>query len=132
MEINLTTPALLFPAVSLLMLAYTNRFLALAALIRSLHATYRTEPTTNLLGQIENLRRRIVLIRNMQALGVFSMLLAVLTMFLLFERWQRAANWAFAVSLLSLMASLLLSLREIQLSIEALKLQLRDMESGEA
>lgn len=130
MEVNLTTPALLFPAVSLLMLAYTNRFLALAALVRQLHATYRTEPNQIMLGQIQNLRYRIVLIRNMQSLGVFSIFLAVLTMFLLFAGAKGAASLGFAASLVCLMGSLVLSLREIQLSVHALNLQLSDMEQA--
>jgi hypothetical protein len=39
MELPITTPALLFPAISLLMISYTARFLHLANLARSLHAT---------------------------------------------------------------------------------------------
>jgi hypothetical protein len=128
MEFNLTTPALLFPAVSLLMLAYTNRFLAIAALIRNLHSTYKTAPDANIVAQLRNLRHRIILIRNMQALGAVSVLLSVLCMFMLFEGWIVAGKFVFAVALVSLMASLLLSLREIQLSINALNLQLNDME----
>jgi hypothetical protein len=128
MEFNLTTPALLFPAVSLLMLAYTNRFLAIAALIRNLHSTYKTAPDDNIVAQLRNLRHRIILIRNMQALGAVSVLLSVLCMFMLFEGWIVAGKFVFAVALVSLMASLLLSLREIQLSINALNLHLNDME----
>jgi hypothetical protein len=70
MEINLTTPALLFPTVSLLMLAYTNRFLTIATIIRNLHDRYREDQNENLLGQIANLRFRVYLIRNMQIFGV--------------------------------------------------------------
>jgi Protein of unknown function (DUF2721). len=51
MEINLTTPALLFPAISLLLLAYTSRFLALAALMRELHVRYKTQPDPRIKGQ---------------------------------------------------------------------------------
>jgi hypothetical protein len=128
MEFNLTTPALLFPAVSLLMLAYTNRFLAIAALIRNLHSTYKTAPDDNIVAQLRNLRHRIILIRNMQALGTVSVLLSVLCMFMLFEGWTAAGKFVFAVALVSLMGSLLLSLREIQLSINALNLQVNDIE----
>lgn len=131
MDINLTTPALLFPAVSLLMLAFTNRFLALAALIRTLHADYTKEPTEKIAAQLANLRHRVYLIRNMQALGVSSMLLAVVCMFCLFEGWTKAGNVVFAISLLALIGSLLLSLREIQLSVNALNVQLADMEHEE-
>src|SRR5258708_28104846 len=74
MDINITTPAVLFPAVSLLLLAYTNRFLALASVIRKLHADYKASPSPHFLSQIQNLRRRIRLVRNMQFFGVLSLL----------------------------------------------------------
>jgi len=92
MEITLTTPALLFPAISLLLLAFTNRFLALANLIRQLHANYKTAPDELLFGQIANLRHRINLIRDMQAYGVSSLLLCVVSMFALFLGWLRTAS----------------------------------------
>src|SRR5208282_4925724 len=84
MEITLTTPAVFFPAVSLLLLAYTNRFLALASVIRKLHADYKVSKELTYLGQIENLRWRIRLVRNMQFCGVSSLLMCTICMFLLF------------------------------------------------
>lgn len=128
MDINLTTPALLFPAISLLLLAYTNRFLALATLIRTLHAKYKEDPHDVLLGQIKNLRKRVILIRNMQAFGVMSLLLCVVCMFLLFADEQISGRYTFGVSLILLMVSLGISVYEIQISVKALKLQLSDME----
>lgn len=128
MDINLTTPALLFPAISLLLLAYTNRFLTLATLIRTLHAKYKEDPHDVLLGQIKNLRKRVILIRNMQAFGVLSLLLCVFCMFLLFANEQIAGRYTFGVSLILLIISLGLSVYEIQISVKALKLQLSDME----
>ena len=128
MDINLTTPALLFPAISLLLLAYTNRFLALATLIRTLHTKYKEDPHDVILGQIKNLRKRVILIRNMQACGVLSLLLCVVCMFLLFANEQIAGRYTFGVSLILLIISLALSVYEIQISVKALKLQLSDME----
>lgn len=128
MDINLTTPALLFPAISLLLLAYTNRFLALATLIRTLHAKYKEDPHDVILGQIKNLRKRVILIRNMQAFGVLSLLLCVVCMFLLFANEQIAGRYTFGLSLILLIISLGLSVFEIQISVKALKLQLSDME----
>jgi len=128
MDINLTTPALLFPAISLLLLAYTNRFLTLATLIRTLHAKYKEDPHDMILGQIKNLRKRVILIRNMQAFGVMSLLLCVVCMFLLFANEQIAGRYTFGVSLILLIFSLALSVYEIQISVKALKLQLGDME----
>jgi uncharacterized membrane protein YbhN (UPF0104 family) len=127
-DLNLATPALLFPALSLLLLAYTNRFLALAALIRSLYDRWEEKRDQKLLSQIENLRRRVVLIRNMQLSGVLSILLCVVAMFCLYEGWARVGSAIFAGALLALIASLILSLREIQLSVVALNVQLEDIE----
>ena len=128
MEINLTTPALLFPAISLLLLAFTNRFLTLATLIRALHSRYEETPDKIILGQIKNLRKRVILIRNMQALGVLSLLLCVICMFLLFYNQQLLGRYTFGVSLILLMASLGISVYEIQISVKALQLHLSNME----
>jgi hypothetical protein len=129
MELDLTTPALLFPTVSLLLLAYTNRFLGLAALIRNLHASYKEAPDENLLGQIANLRRRVLLIRDMQGLGIASLLLCVVCMFLLYVGHNQEAVYAFGLSLLLLIASLGFSIAEIRMSVGALNLVLRDLEN---
>ncbi|MBN2549082.1 MAG: DUF2721 domain-containing protein [Anaerolineales bacterium] len=128
MTIDLTTPALLFPAISLLLLAYTNRFLTLANLIRELHARYQQSHDQLIPGQIANLRYRVVLIRNMQAFGVASLLLCVVCMFVLFLGWVTVGEWIFALSLVLMAISLLLSFREIQVSVDALNIRLRDLE----
>ena len=129
MEITLTTPALLFPAISMLLLAYTNRFIALASLIRNLKEQYTRTQNSLLVGQISNLRERLFLIRNMQALGIASMFLCVLCMFVLFAENQTAGKYLFGVSLFLLLASLGLSFREIQISVNALTLELSDLEN---
>jgi len=131
MEISLTTPALLFPAISLLMLAYTNRFLTLATIIRGLHDRYKSEANDNLLGQIANLRYRIYLIRNMQIFGVMSLLFCVISMFALFAGWIAGGQWTFAIALILMMVSMLLSLRELQISVGALDLLLVELEEEE-
>lgn len=129
MEITFNTPALLFPAISLLLLAYTNRYLALANLIRKLHDEYmRGEKVEHLLQQIKILRKRINLVRQMQALGVFSFLCCVVTMFGVYKQWTTLNGYVFATSLLSLLASLIISLIEIAQSTKALELELSDME----
>jgi hypothetical protein len=131
MNLDLTTPALLFPAISLLLLAYTNRFLALAALMRELYARYKTQPDPKIKGQLANLRYRIVIIRNMQVFGVVSFFLCVLCMFVLFAGLASLGQWIFGASLIFLLVSLGLSLRELQVSIDALTLQLYDLDSGD-
>lgn len=129
MEITLTTPALLFPTVSLVLLAYTNRFLAVAALIRKLAAEYQTKKDKNLADQIRSLRIRVRLIRDMQMLSIFALFLSVLCMFFIFDGDLVIAKYMFGASLLSLLVSLGISLREIQISTRALAIQLRDMDN---
>ena len=126
---TLTTPALLFPAISLLLLAYTNRFLAIASLIRQLHANYNADKNNGVLHpQLENLRKRLFLIRNMQACGVLGFFFCVLSMLFLFQQMTMAGQSMFGVSLLLLLISLGISLREVQLSTKALEVELSDME----
>ena len=131
MEINLTTPALLFPAISLLLLAFTNRFLALANLVRQLHASYKSDPDERLFGQIANIRYRINLIRDMQSFGVSSLLLCVVCMLILFAGWIEIGKWVFVASLILMAIALAMSIREIQISVGALDLQLNDLEQME-
>jgi len=129
MELTITTPGLLFPAISLLMLAYTNRFLALASLIRSLYDKYQADPNQkHIVVQIRNLRTRIRLIRSMQAFGVVSFLFCAICMFCIFKSWNDAAYIIFALSIISFVVSLIISLVEIILSVRALELALSDME----
>jgi hypothetical protein len=131
MDISLTTPALLFPAISLFMLAYTNRFLTFATIIRNLHDRYKNEANDNLLGQIANLRYRIYLIRNMQIFGVLSLLFCVISMFALFAGWIAGGQWMFGIALILMMVSMLISLRELQISVGALDLLLVEIEEEE-
>lgn len=126
--VDITTPALLFPAVSLLLLAYTNRFLALAALIRSLREADEGRTSPRIRGQIQNLRLRVVLIRNMQALGISALLLCVASMFLIFMAYHTAAGAVFGTSLVLLIVSLGLSVWEIQISTRALDLEIEGLE----
>jgi len=128
MDITLTTPALLFPALSLLMLAYTNRFLGLSTVIRNLHADYQKTSDPNLLGQIENLRYRVVLIRNMQIVGAISIMGCVLSMLALFFGLIDLGKVIFISSLILLVISLAISLRELQISVGALELHLSVLE----
>ena len=128
---DITTPALLFPAVTLLMLAYTNRFNTLATIIRNLHSKYQTERNENLLAQISNLRYRVYLIRNMQIFGVLSLLLCIVSMFALFEGWTVMGQWSFTIALILMIISMVISLRELQVSVGALDLLLSELEEEE-
>ena len=128
MDLTLSTPALLFPAISLLLLAYTNRFLTLANLMRELYARYKANPDPKIKGQVNNLKYRIIIIRNMQLFGVASFFTCVLSMFSLFLGYPEAAEWIFGAALVFLLISLALSLRELQVSIDALLLHVSDID----
>lgn len=130
MDLDLTTPALLFPAISLLLLAYTNRFLTLSGLIRGLAQKYRETPDVLIYGQIVNLRKRVNLIKSMQLHGVVSLFLCVFCMFLLFAQYPLAGTYVFGAALLFLLYSLALSIQEIFISVEALNIQLSLIESN--
>jgi hypothetical protein len=132
MEISITTPALLFPAISLIMLAYTNRFLAISTVIRSLHEKYKSDKDTPTIhGQIRNLRYRLMLIRRMQFLGVMSFLFSIICMCFIFVNQLQLAKIMFSVSILLFAASLIFSLMEILRSTNALELELSDMEDSD-
>ena len=126
---TLTTPALLFPAISLLLLAYTNRFLVLAQLIRELNQRDNGGLEQVVKRQISNLRTRIFLIKAMQSAGVLSFLLCTLTMFLIFIDMPLSGSILFGLSLTSLAISLILSLFELQISTRAIEIELESMES---
>ena len=128
MDITLTTPALLFPAISLLLVAYTNRFNTIGGRIRSLHALYKENPDRIIAGQIETLRKRVILIRNMQAFGVASLFCCVLCLFVLFAGKIIAGKVIFGTSLILMMISLLISFREILISVNALNIELDGIE----
>lgn len=128
MEISITTPAILFPAVSLLMLAYTNRFLAIASIIRNLHARYKAEGSCVVRRQIDNLRARLGLIRNMQSFGILSLVGCISSVVVLFLGAQSMGEFLFGLSLFLMLASLMFCLREIHLSGRALEIELEDME----
>jgi hypothetical protein len=129
-DFTLTTPALLFSAISLILLAYTNRFMAYAQLIRTLYEKFKTNPNDILYGQISNLRKRLYLSKFMQILGVASLFLCVVTMFLIFIGNQILATWIFGIALVLLICSLGVSIYEIQISVKALDLHLSDMETN--
>lgn len=131
MELTLSIPALLFPAISLTMLAYNARYLAIAALIRQLHKEYIEKENMRIIKQINLLKKRLFLIRNMQASAILSFLGAVATMGLLYIEAGYWAHLVFGVSLVALLISLVLSLIEVQLSTKALSLQLSTIKDRE-
>ena len=127
-ELTLSTPALLFSAISLIMLAYTNRFLAYAAVIRNLHDIYLERKEESLIRQIKNLKLRLNLTRWMQIFGISSLLFCVLTMFLIYVHKHNMAVWVFGFALILLIISLALLIKEIQISAQALQYHIADIE----
>jgi hypothetical protein len=128
MELSLTTPAMLFPAISLLLLAYTNRFLTLAGVIRSLHSSFDNENRkSSISAQIANLRKRVHIIKYMQGLGAASFFSCVLSMLVLYLGKHGWGDAIFGLSLILLLGSLLLSLWEIKISVDALEMHLNDI-----
>lgn len=129
MDITINTPAILFHAISLIMLAYTNRFLSVAALIRDLHKQYnQTNSDTDLSCQIKHLRIRLRMIKHMQYLGVCSFIFALVAMYLIYVNSLQLAIINFGLALLMFATSLIISLIEIKQSTKALEVSLRDMQ----
>lgn len=129
-ELTLITPTFLFSAISLLLLAYTNRFLSYAQLVRLLKDKYMEDHSALTHAQIMNLRKRLYLTKNMQMLGVGSLLLCVATMFLIYVGLQVISAYVFALALLLLIISLALSVLEIKISAKSLEIYLSDMENA--
>ena len=128
-ELNLTTPTLLFSAVSLILLAYTNRFLSYAQLVRTLKEQYLQNLTEITAAQIDNLRKRLYLTRSMQVLGISSLFFCVVAMFLIYIGLHDLSAYIFGLALLLLIASLGISIWEIHISVKALEIHLKDMEN---
>lgn len=128
-ELTLTTPALLFSAISLILLAYTNRFVSYAQLVRTLKEKYLQEHDARMLPQIKNLRKRLYLTQQMQILGIVSLLLCVISMFFIYISWVLTGAYIFGIALLFLAASLGVCIWEINISVKALEIHLSDIES---
>lgn len=128
MDFTIQTPTLLFSAISLLMLAYTNRFVVIAGLIRDLYAKYQEAPNDIIKGQLLNLRKRMKIIRNMQVLGALSFFFSVLSLMSIFLDQVLVAEILFGISLVMMLGSLLLLILELNISVNALNIQLKDFD----
>ena len=129
--LDLTTPSLLFSAISLILLAYTNRFLSYASVVRALKEKHQQTHDPKDIAQIANLRKRLYLTRSMQILGILSLLLCVIAMFFIYVSWQIFAAWIFGIALLLLAAALCVCIWEIKISVKALEIHLEDISSKE-
>jgi hypothetical protein len=129
-QLEISTPALLFSAISLILLAHTNRFLTYASVVRNLHDAYLKKPESILIYQISNLRQRLALIKGMQISGISSLLLCVMSMFFIYIGQQVLAEVLFGIGMLSLFASLALSIQEIRISTKSIDYHLSDIEKS--
>lgn len=123
MNLNINTPTLLFPAIALLMLAYTNRYHFVVTLIRELIEKCEIEGVCDLstIQQCKFLQTRVVIIQRMQQLLVLSLLLCVLCMALVHFALKSIALVVFSFSMVSFVSSLIFSLREITISVNGVK-----------
>jgi len=128
MEVTITTPALLFPAISVLFLAYANRYLAISKRTRELHSVYNKTQNFAAKKQVESLRKRIRLIIAMQLFAVMGIICCVLTMGLVFFGLQLMATYTFLVGMFLIVLSLLISMWELLISTQALNIELQDIE----
>lgn len=125
--LELATPSLLFSAISLILLAYTNRFLSYASVVRTLKEKHEKTHDPRDIPQIENLKKRLYLTRSMQILGILSLLFCVVAMFCLYISWEILAVWVFGLALILLAISLGVCIWEINISVKALEIHLEDL-----
>lgn len=130
MDMTITTPSLLFPAISLLLLAYTNRFVVLTNVIRQLSSADGAQSQDMVRRQIRNLRKRVQIIRLMQASGVLSFVFCTLSMFALLLQFYLLGQFLFAVSLVLLVISLLFSFYEVNISTNAINIELEKFDDN--
>ena len=128
--LSITTPSILFSAISLIMLAYTNRFLAYAQLIRTLSEKHKNSPQSSFKRQIKNLRSRLYLTRAMQVFGVSSLMICVVCTLFIFIGLQTVAIYLFGLALVLLSISLIISIIETQISVKALDAYLDEMDDN--
>ena len=128
LEIGINTPALLFSTVSLLYIGYTNRFMSIANLVRGLKDKFLETHDADLLKQISNLRQRIILIRNMQLLGIAALIVSVFSIVAIYLKHQNTGELLFFISLILLIFSMLAAVKEIFISVDALTIELSAIE----
>jgi hypothetical protein len=125
LALNPAVPALIFPAISLLFLAYTNRFLGLTAVARKMLAAHLAEAQPHWEVQLINIRRRLHLIRQMQMMGLGSIILAALSMGALVNAFERLGQGLFVCSLVCFIGSMGICVHEIKLSIDAIEVEFK-------
>ena len=131
---NFTTlyPALLFPAIPLMMISFGNRYTSLASLIRKIHDLivlnkHSKKTAGHYLDQITILTKRLKLVRAIQTLSGLSFLSNLFSIFASYlEEYQLALN-SFGLGVLIFAIAILMFIYEIQLSTRALSKHLEDL-----
>lgn len=131
MTIDLSVTAMLFPAISLLLLAYTNRFLTIGRLIRDLHQRWTVDRSEVTRREIGNLRRRLHLIQQMQLVGVLALAASTVATVLVLVGLGTSGAIVFLISLLLLLLSLVISAEEIRISCRAIEMELQALEAAD-
>ena len=127
---DITTPAILFPAISLLFVAYTNRLHSLSVLIRAMTTEGSDESKTeHTEEQLDILQKRVTYIKRMQVFGILSFIFNLITIICLYINYDYLANYIFGFGLFMLSASLFFALLETLISTKALNIHLKNYKS---
>ena len=135
MVLDLTTAALMFPAIPFLMLTFGTRFTVVSELIRKIHDEYASEinlddvRTKRMLGEISTLKKRLLMIQINQTLTSLSFFVNLLTIFALFMGHQNLSKLLFGIVLILLMLAIILFIVEIGIATKSLNLHLEDLDS---
>lgn len=128
MTLTLNEPALIFPAIAILMLGYINRYIGTAGVIRTFKKDYDSGyKHNNLTKQLDILKKRIELSRLMLTSASSALLFACLSMYLIFQDMQDAGQIIFGLSLIAMIISLIFSLYETSLSNKSLLIEVSDV-----
>src|SRR5512141_2422107 len=123
--LSISIPALIFPAISLLFISYTTRFLGLTSVARAMLREHLADPQPHWEVQLRSLRHRLHLIRRMQLLGLASIILAALSMGAIANGFPLTGQVFFVGALAGFVGSLGFCVHEIRLSIDAIEVEFR-------
>lgn len=124
--LELSTPALVFPALSVLMLAYTNKFIAISKRVRALHAEHLKNPSKRVHKQIKSLDKRMKYIRNMQICALSGFSSNIISIAMIFVGLDLFAMIFFSLGLILVLCSLIICIIEIYLSVQAMSVLLEE------
>ena len=136
MVLDLTTAALVLPAIPFLMLTFGTRFTVVTELIRKIHDEYAANidlddvRAKRMLGEISTLKKRLLMIQVNQTLASLSFFVNLSTVFSLYMGNQYLAKLLFGIVLGLLMLAIILFIIEIGIATKSLNLHLSDLDSN--